>query len=290
MIPLLLTLLSASAHVEAVPLTSESQVRELCAALRDPGGAPELDPAEAAVRQKREVQLRAEALGRAYRVEVSAKGFVFGRYRPEQQEIELDGDRPLRAVDGSLTLDLEGIDEVAFHATPRQVKEWAARKASGELTLVVVFRASGPRCAGNAAAGIFRLQGRPLSWELAADEGTLAKADEEGVPVEVGPARVHTLRIERVALDLEEPGPDDARDRLTAAQPALDRCARGAHRTGAMVVAFAVQGGRLRDVQVVMDALRDEAVASCVAQALSGAQLRGMSAGSGRGTASIALQ
>ena len=102
--------------------------------------------------------------------------------------------------------------------------------------------------------------------------------------------RIHTMRIERVALDLEQPAFDDARERLAAAQPALDRCARGVRRTGAMVVTFAVQGGRLRDVQVVMDALRDETVASCVAQALSGAQLRGIDAATGRGTASIALQ
>ena len=97
------------------------------------------------------------------------------------------------------------------------------------------------------------------------------------------------MRIERVALDFEQPL-DDARERLAAAQPALDRCARGVRRTGAMVVTFAVQGGRLRDVQVVMDALRDETVASCVAQALSGAQLRGIDTATGRGTASIALQ
>jgi len=41
---------------------------------------------------------------------------------------------------------------------------------------------------------------------------------------------------------------------------------------------------------VVMDALRDETVATCVAQALSCTQLRGIDAVSGRGTASIALQ
>jgi hypothetical protein len=98
------------------------------------------------------------------------------------------------------------------------------------------------------------------------------------------------MRIERVALDLEQSVNDDARERLVAIQPALDRCARGVRRTGAMVVAFAVLGGKLRDVQVVMDALRDESVATCVAQALSGAQLRGIDGASGRGTASIALQ
>ena len=293
MIPLLFTLLAASfataARPDAVPLTSEDQVRELCAALRVPMGPSELDPVETAARRHRAERLRNEAVSRSYRLSVPAKGFSFGRYRAEQQEIELDGNRPLRALDGALSLDLAGIDDVAFQASPAQVRDWNARKAAGELWLVVQFRASGEPCAGKAVAGIFRLSGEPLSWQIETGAGPVAAADEDGAPVEVGPPRIHTMRIERVALDFEQPL-DDARERLAAAQPALDRCARGVRRTGAMVVTFAVQGGRLRDVQVVMDALRDETVASCVAQALSGAQLRGIDAASGRGTASIALQ
>ena len=294
MIPLLVTLFAASFATQggsaAVPLTSEDQVRELCAALRAPMGPSELDPAETAAQRKRAERLRGEAVLRSYRLSVPAKGFAFGRYRPEQQEIELDGKGPLRALDGALSLDLAGIDDVAFQASPAQVRDWNGRKSAGELSLVVQFRPSGEPCAGKAVAGIFRLSGEPLSWQIETDAGPVAAADEDGAPVEVGPPRIHTMRIERVALDLEHPGFDDARERLGAAQPALDRCARGVRRTGAMVVTFAVQGGRLRDVQVVMDALRDETVASCVAEALSGAQLRGIDAASGRGTASIALQ
>jgi hypothetical protein len=294
MIPLLLTLLAASfaapGRPDAVPLTSEEQVRELCAALRSPMGPSELDSVGAAAQRQRAERLRGEAVSRVYRLSVPARGFAFGRYRPEQQEIELDGDRPLRALDGALSLDLAGIDEVAFQASPGQVRNWNARKAAGGLSLVVQFRPSGEPCAGKAVAGIFRLSGEPLWWQIETDTGPVAAADEDGAPVEIGPPKIHTMRIERVALDLEQVGPDDARERLVAAQPALDRCARGVRRTGAMVVTFAVQGGRLRDVQVVMDALRDETVATCVAQALSGAQLRGIDAASGRGTASIALQ
>jgi len=294
MIPLLFTLLAASfappGRPDVVPLTSEDQVRELCAALRAPMGFSELDPAETAARGHRAERLRSEALSHSYRLSVPAKGFTFGRYRSEQQEIELDGNRPLRALDGALSLDLAGIDEVAFQASPAQVRDWNARKRAGELSLVVQFRPSGEPCAGKAVAGIFRLSGEPLSWQIETDTGPVAAADEDGAPLEVGPPKIHTMRIERVALDLEQPAFDDARERLAAAQPALDRCARGVRRTGAMVVTFAVQGGRLRDVQVVMDALRDETVASCVAQALSGAQLRGIDAATVRGTASIALQ
>jgi len=294
MIPLLLTLLAApyvaAARTDAVPLTSEDQVRELCAALRTPLGPSELDPVQTAAQRQRVDRLRSEAVSRTYRLSVPAKGFTFGRYRPEQQEIELEGSRPLRALDGALSLDLAGINDVAFQASPREVRDWKARKAAGDLSLVVQFRPSGDPCAGKAVAGIFRLSGEPLSWQIETEAGPVAAADEEGAPLEVGPPRIHTMRIERVALDVEQPVFEDARERLVAAQPALDRCAHGVRRTGAMVVAFAVQGGRLRDVQVVMDALRDESVATCVAQALSGAQLRGIDAASGRGTASIALQ
>jgi hypothetical protein len=294
MIPLLVTLLAASyaavGRTDAVPLTSEDQVRELCAALRTPLGPSELDPVQSAAQRQRADRLRTEAVSRTYRLSVPAKGFAFGRYRSEQQEIELDGTRPLRALDGAISLDLAGINDVSFQASPRQVRDWNARKAGGELSLVVQFRPSGDPCAGKAVAGIFRLAGEPLSWQIETEAGPVAAADEDGAPLEVGPPRIHTMRIERVALDVEQPVFEDARERLVAAQPALDRCAHGVRRTGAMVVAFAVQGGRLRDVQVVMDALRDESVATCVAQALSGAQLRGIEAASGRGTASIALQ
>jgi hypothetical protein len=294
MIPLLVTLLAASyaaaGRTDAVPLTSEDQVRELCAALRPPLGPSELDPVQSAAQRQRADRLRSEVLSRTYRLSVPAKGFAFGRYRLEQQEIELDGTRPLRALDGAISLDLAGINDVAFQASPRQVRDWNTRKTAGELSLVVQFRPSGDPCAGKAVAGIFRLSGEPLSWQIETEAGPVAAADEDGAPLEVGPPRIHTMRIERVALDVEQPVFEDARERLGGAQPALDRCAHGVRRTGAMVVAFAVQGGRLRDVQVVMDALRDESVATCVAQALSGAQLRGIDAASGRGTASIALQ
>ncbi|MFL5457725.1 MAG: hypothetical protein ACJ78X_15100 [Myxococcales bacterium] len=305
MIPLLLALLATSTRTDVVPLTSESQLRELCAALGGPTRSPDIDPVETAVERQLAERIRGEVVSRTYRVSVPAKGFVFGRYRPEQQEIELDGRRPLRTVDGALSLDLAGIDEVAFQASPKQVRDWVARKAAGDLSLVIQFHPSGEPCAGKPIAGIFRLSGEPLQWQIVSEEGPLAAADEDGAPLELGPPRVHTMRIERVALDLEHSGfepaagvvnvrpseqLDDARERLMGSLPALDRCARGVRRTGAMVVAFSVLGGRLQDVQVVMDALRDESVASCVAHALSGAQLRGVDAASGRGTASIALR
>src|SRR5205085_59259 len=126
--------------------TSEDQVRERRAALRAPMGCSELDPAETAARGHRAERLRSEALSHSYRLSVPAKGFTFGRYRSEQQEIELDGNRPLRALDGALSLDLAGIDEVAFQASPAQVRDWNARKRAGELSLVVQFRPSGEPC------------------------------------------------------------------------------------------------------------------------------------------------
>jgi hypothetical protein len=304
MIALLLTLIATPARTDVVPLTSEAQLRELCTALRGSLRSPEMDPVDIAVQRQRDERLRAEMVSRTYRVAVPAKGFVFGRYRPEQQEIELDGDRPLRALDGALSLDLAGIDDVAFEATPQQVRDWTARKAAGDLSLVVQFRPSGEPCSGKPVAGIFRMSGEPVFWQIVSDAGPVAAADEDGAPLEIGPPRVHTMRIDRVALDLEQPGPavaeagvldrtqhaDDARERLAGSLPALDRCARGVRRTGSMVVAFSVLDGRLQDVQVVMDALRDESVASCVANALSGAQLRGINAATGRGMASLALR
>jgi hypothetical protein len=50
-------------------------------------------------------------------------------------------------------------------------------------------------------------------------------------------------------------------------------------------VTFSVQSGHARDVQVIMDSLRDENVAACVTRAVNGAAV----GGSGRGTASLSL-
>src|SRR5207237_10576023 len=105
-------------------------------------------------------------LERACQVLVAAIGFGLGPDREDEEELEPDGDRALRALDGAITLDLAGIDDVAFRATPEQAVKWAAAKKQGKLSLTVYFRPSGERCAGNAAARIFRMEGLPIWWEL----------------------------------------------------------------------------------------------------------------------------
>src|SRR5207248_1458122 len=130
----------------------ESQVKELCAALREQPYDSELDPAQAAAAAKAAQAKREEAAGRWYRLEVPSKGFVFGRYQAQDKQLELDGDRPLHAVQNTLSLDLDGVDDVSFHATPEQASAWSQEKKAGTLRLVVVGKPSGERCAGSAAA------------------------------------------------------------------------------------------------------------------------------------------
>jgi len=285
MLPLLIPLLAAAQVPprDAVALTGEDQVREICAALRDePAREPALgvEPSKA----------RAQVLSRVYRLRVPATGFGFGRYREEHQELELNGDRPLRAIEDALSLDLQGIDDVAFRASPEEMKRWAADQGDGKIALTVFFRPSGERCAGNAAARIFRMEGRPLWWQIEGEGGVLAAADEDGLPVDHG-VRARTVTVEKLALDPEPPGPGEGdKTRLSSAQVALDRCAQGARRRGSMVVSFSVLGGRVRDPQVIMDGARDEQTASCVAHALSGAPIAGAAGLSGRGTAAVAVQ
>src|SRR5947209_4559805 len=167
---LLIALLVAA---DVVPLTQESQVKELCEALRERPPPGEGDPAEQAAAQKTAFSRREEAAARWYRLEVPAKGFAFGQYRAQDKQLELDGDRPLRALDGVLALDLEGIDDVAFNARPEQVKAWNSEKNAGALKLVVVFKPSGERCAGSAAAQAWRLAGKVRSWELVGASGVV---------------------------------------------------------------------------------------------------------------------
>jgi hypothetical protein len=257
---------SVGAGPEPWPLDRFERVRALCEALRG--------------------QQAQDALERDYRIDVPSKGFALGRYRPEERELELDGDRPVRAADGTLLVDLRGIDEVAFHAGPEQVAQWKKLKEAGELTLSVVLRASPDGCAGSAHAGQLRLGGNAQSWRLLGPKGALlAAADEEGKPL----SRLQgapQARVRTVAFDAEKPAPDDGRSRLESAQPALDACARAAKKPGSLVVSFDSRGGTLHDVQVVVDSLRDEEVSSCIAKALTGAPLQG----AGHGTATIAVE
>jgi len=272
--PLLAILLVAAAPgQDVVQLTSKTQLKELC-----------LDPAQIAEARKAAQARREEAAGRWYRVEVSSKGFAFGRYRAQDQQLELDGDRPLRAIDDMLSLDLDGIDDVSFAGSSEQVTAWTQEKKAKALKLVVVWKPSGARCAGSAAAEAWRIAGHARSWELLGAQGTLATANEEGDPVGAGPRQ---MRVEKVALDTDDaPLENEGRSRLASSQAALDRCAAGAVRTGRLVMSFSVHDGRVREPQVIMDSLRDEKVAGCVARAISGTEL----AGTGHGTASLTVQ
>ncbi|HYZ89554.1 MAG TPA: hypothetical protein VE620_09685 [Myxococcales bacterium] len=282
--PLLFIALLAAAQVpprDAVALTADGQVRDICSTLRgqntEPAPGVTLTPS------------RAQALSRIYQLRVPSKGFAFGRYHEEEQELELDSSRPLRALDGALTLDLANADDVAFRATPAQMKEWAAAKRDNKLSLNLYFRPSGDDCAGNAAAKIFRMEGTPVWFEVENSSGVVAAADEEGLPVE-RPGSARTFRVSKVLLDSDAPRADLGKDRLSVAQPALDRCAEAARRRGSLVVSFSVQEGRVRNPQVIMDAARDEDTARCVTQALSGATIASVNPAATRGTASLAVQ
>lgn len=281
----LLAILLAVSSQDVVQLTQKAQLKELCEALRAQPSEADLDPAQVATARKTAQARHDEAASHWYRVEVPSKGFGFGRYRSQEQQLELDGDRPLRAVDDTLALDLEGIDDVAFSARPEQVTAWNQEKKAKTLRLAVVWKPTGERCAGSSAAESWRIPGRARSWELLGAQGTLASANEEGEPI--GSTGTHQLRVDKVTLDSDEQPPEnDGRGRLLAAQGALERCAAGAQRAGKLVVTFSVQGGRVHDAQVVMDSMRDERVAGCVARAVGNAEM----AGSGRGTASISVQ
>src|SRR5207248_11674517 len=127
--PLLAILLFAAAPgQDVVQLTAKAQLKELCEALRAQPSETDLDPAQIAEARKQAQARREEVAARWYRVEVPSKGFAFGRYRAQDQQLELDGDRPLRTIEDMLSLDLEGVDEVSFTARPEQVTAWAREK------------------------------------------------------------------------------------------------------------------------------------------------------------------
>lgn len=281
---LAILVLAAASSQDAVQLTDKSQIKELCEALRAQPPEADLDPAQVSAARKAAQARREEAAGRFYRVEIPSKGFSFGRYRAHDKQIELDGDHPMRAIDDMLALDIEGTNDVSFNARPEQVTAWSAEKRGRSLRLVVVFKPSGEPCAGNDAAESWRIGGQARSWELVGAQGVVASANDDGEPVGGGPRQ---MRVERVTLESDgAPQENEGRARLSSARAALDRCAYGAQRAGKLVLSFSVQDGRVRDPQVVLDSVRDESIAGCVARAINGAEV----GGSGHGTAAIAVQ
>src|SRR3954469_18323097 len=281
---LIALLLAASLPQDAVVLTQESQLKELCEALRARPPESGLDPAELVTARKVAQTRREEALSRWYQVEIPSKAFSLGRYREQDRQLELDGDRPVRALDDMLSLDLEGIDDVAFSARPEQVSAWSREKKAGTLRLRVVWKPAADRCAGSAAAESWRIAGRVRSWQLVGAEGVVAAANEDGEPAGTGPQKA---RVEKVTLDSDAaPQEEEGRERLSTAQRALDRCAAAAQRGGNLMISFSIQGGRVREPRIIMDSVRDEKASGCVAHAISGAEV----GGNGSGTASIAFE
>lgn len=251
---------------QARPLESFEQVRELCTALRGSEGPQ----------------------ARLYRADVPSKAFAFGSYRARDKELELDGTRPLRAAAGSLYLDIKGIDELAFRASEAQLEEWKRDKEAGKLTLRVVFEPAAEGCRGSLFAHQARLAGKARSWQLLDEKGkVLAAADEDGQPLE-HPDGPRAARVRSVALENEPPAADEGKARLDSAQRALDQCANRAQRPGSLVLSFAAKGGALRDVQIAVDGLHDDAVAGCITKALAGARMA--DSATGRGTATIAVE
>jgi len=255
---------AASSSSAAPAIETFEQARELCDSLRG--------------------EDRAAAAKRPVKVEVASKAFAFGRYRKADRELELDGDRPLRTAGDTLFLDLAGIDEVAFRASPEEVQEWKKAKQAGDVTLEVTFRPTGDGCTGNKHARHFRLAGRAESWRIAAKGKPVAEADEEGKPVVH--SDTHGAKVTRVAFEGEAPSEDEGRTRLTGAQAALDACVKAAPKAGSVVLAFSAKGGAVREVQVMVDGLRDEALTQCLAKAVAGTPLEG----SGKGMATIAVE
>jgi len=279
----LIALLLAVAS-EPIVLTQKAQLKELCNALRAQPASGDLDPAQEVSARKDALVHRDEAAGRWYELEVPSKGFSFGRYREQEHLLELDGDRPLRSVDGMLSVDIDGVDDVTFEATPEQVTAWNSEKKAGTLHLVVVFQPSGDRCAGSSAAESWRIGGKARSWKLQNESSVLATADSEGEPVSSGPRK---LRVEKVSFESELNVPEDeGRSRLAPVRLQLDKCAANAQHGGNLVLGFDARAGRLQDPQVIIDSLHDEKVAACIAKAVQGATM----SGSGRGTASISLE
>src|SRR5436305_14192606 len=136
--PLLAILLVAAAPgQDVVQLTAKAQLKELCEALRAQPSETDLDPAQIAEARKQAQARREEVAARWYRVEVPSKGFAFGRYRAQDQQLELDGDRPLRAIEDMVSLDLDGVDDVAFNARPEQVAAWSKEEKAKTLRLGV---------------------------------------------------------------------------------------------------------------------------------------------------------
>jgi hypothetical protein len=94
------------------------------------------------------------------------------------------------------------------------------------------------------------------------------------------------VRVTSVAFDNEAPLADEGRSRLAPAQGALENCAGLVQRPGRVAIGFTSRDGAARDVVIVVDGVRDDAVTTCLTRAIAGVPLDR----AGKGTATIAVE
>jgi hypothetical protein len=221
---------------------------------------------------------RAAALQRFYRVVVPSAGFGFREYEPAEQRLPVEARRPLVVGEGAEVLIPPGEEEPPeLDATlPAPAAEQVVRlRAKGKLGLRLTFRLdpgqSGDPCTRGAGHRT-RASIDPLAFELVeANQGVLYRAElpgyQEAVYATV-PVKGPKVRVARASITGTISLPE-VNAAVRALEPGLLACYRrglenNARLRGALVVGFAVQGGRVGGAHAEINSLGDDATVGCV--------------------------
>ncbi|MBK8013701.1 MAG: hypothetical protein IPK13_20420 [Deltaproteobacteria bacterium] len=200
------------------------------------------------------------AMAQVYEVTLAGSAFRVGDYRFAKRLLPLELNRSMRAVDGSLILQVMDRRGGAFRLEPEEAKGIAQKLAHQQLALRVVFRAAqdeGPACFAYPKSGASNLRIEPLSYALIdqANGGVLARTRTpalESLRTWVHPGQAR-LAIDVRGMDAANRGYAALRTALQNARPGLERCVKdilvSQHRT--LTASFALSIGRPKTPEAV---------------------------------------
>ena len=171
---------------DAVPLTSEARVAEICKALQPTERQVFAGNATAKALAKTAYDKEHDALKKTvFLLELPWGGFTVAEYNDAEKEVTLSTERPFRAFNGALALFDAGREDIELEAVESEIETLKAGLAKGNLTLALLFK----------------------------------PAEEEGAPCVASKAKSYAFAIDLLGVELRAGGKAVARSTKDDLQP-----------------------------------------------------------------------
>lgn len=261
---------------EAVPLSSEAKLAELCAALQPverqafTGSATAKSQAKAAF-EKQQDQLKKTT----FVIDLLWGGFTIGEWNEEDKTVSLATEKPFRAFNGALALFDPGREDIELEAVASEVGALKAGMAKGTLSLALMFRPAeeeGSPCVVSKAKS-YAFSVDLLGAELRANGKPVARSTGEDMQTMPSAHGKPTVEVRTASQDCAECRPEVV-DGVGKTLPELSKCydaalARKATLDGSYV--FSVSAGKAGELKVgtvVADSVDDAGLLKCASEAI----------------------